>query len=144
MMTTGTPSVDAVMAVFAAVEQRDDQALARACQPDVEFCWPPSLPYGGSARGLARRGEGWAAYWDRLQPTAEHRRLHPRVIAAAGQEVVVLWRQRGLTPAGDSLDSEVLGLYCLSDGKLARGQMFYFDPATVCAFLARASRAAPA
>ena len=144
MLTTGTPGVDAVMAVFAAVEQRDDQALARACQPDVEFCWPPSLPYGGSARGLARRGEGWAAYWDRLQPAAEHRRLDPRLIAAAGQEVVVLWRQRGLTPAGDSLDSEVLGLYRLSDGKLARGQMFYFDPASVCAFLARASRAAPA
>ena len=144
MMTTGTPSADAVMAVFTAVERRDDQALARACQPDVEFCWPPSLPYGGSARGLVRRGEGWAAYWDRLQPTAEQRRLHPRVIAAAGQEVVVLWRQRGLTPTGDSLDSEVLGLYRLSDGKLARGQMFYFDPESVSAFLASASRVTPA
>ena len=44
MMTTGTPSVDTVMAVFTAVEQRDDGALARVCQPDVEFCWPPSLP----------------------------------------------------------------------------------------------------
>ena len=64
------------------------------------------------------------------------------MIAAVGHEVVVLWRQRGLTPAGDSLDSEVLGLYRLRDGKLAGGQMFYFDPASVCAFLARASRAA--
>jgi ketosteroid isomerase-like protein len=144
MLADGTPSVDTVMAVFAAVEQRDDEALARTCQPDVEFCWPPSLPYGGSAKELARRGEGWAAYWDRLQPTADLRRLHPRVVAAAGQEVVVLWRQRGLSPAGDSLDSEVLGLYRVSEGKLARGQMFYFDSASVCAFLARASRAAPA
>ena len=144
MLTTGTPSVDTILAAFAAVEQRDEQGLARACQPDVEFCWPPSLPYGGSARGLARRGEGWAAYWDRLQPTAELRRLHPRVIAAAAHEVVVLWRQRGLTPAGDSLDSEVLGLYRLSEGKLSRGQMFYFDPASVCVFLARASRTVPA
>jgi ketosteroid isomerase-like protein len=89
-MTTGTPSVDTVMAVFTAVEQRDDDALARVCRPDVEFCWPPSLPYGGTVGGLARRGEGWAAYWDRLQPTADLRRLNPRVIAAAGQEVVVL------------------------------------------------------
>ena len=144
MMTTSTPSVDTVMAVFTAVERRDDDALARVCQPDVEFCWPPSLPYGGSVRGRARRGEGWAAYWDRLQPTADLRRLQPRVIAAAGQEVVVLWRQRGLTPAGESLDSEVLGLYRLREGKLARGQMFCFDPASVCAFLARASRAVPA
>ena len=144
MLTTGTPGVDAVMAVFAAVEQRDDEALARVCQPDVEFCWPPSLPYGGTVRGMARSGEGWAAYWDRLQPTADLRRLDPRVVAAAEQEVVVLWRQRALTPAGDKLDSEVLGLYRISEGKLARGQMFYFDAASVCAFLAKASRAAPA
>jgi len=137
MLTTGTPNVDTVMAVFTAVEQRDDSALARACQPDVEFCWPPSLPYGGSVRGLA-------AHWDRLQPTADLRRLHPRVIAAADHEVVVLWRQCGLAPSGDILDSEVLGLYRVNEGKLARGQMFYFDPASVCAFLAGASRAAPA
>jgi ketosteroid isomerase-like protein len=144
MLTTGTPSVDTVMAVFAAVEQRDDAALARACMPDVEFCWPPSLPYGGTVGGLAGRGEGWAAYWDRLQPTAALRRLNPRVVAAAGQEVVVLWRQRGLTPAGESLDSEVLGLYRVREGKLARAQMFHFDPASVCAFLAMAIRAFPA
>jgi len=56
----------------------------------------------------------------------------------------VLWRQRGLTPAGESLDSQVLGLYRVREGRLARGQMFYFDPASVSAFLARASRAAPA
>jgi len=141
MVTTRTPSVDTVMAVFTAVEQRDDDALARVCQPDVEFCWPPPLPYGGSVRGLARRGEGWAAYWDGLQPTADLRRLQPRVIAAAGQEVVVLWQQRGLTSAGESLDSEVLGLYRVREGKLARAQMFHFDPTSVCAFLARASRA---
>ena len=132
------------MAVFTAVEQRDDDALGRLCHPDVEFCWPPPLPYGGSVRGLARRGEGWAAYWERLQPTADLRRLQPRVIAAAGQEVVVLWQQRGLTPAGDSLDSEVLGLYRVREGKLARAQMFHFDPASVCGFLARASRVVPA
>ena len=144
MPTTDTPDIDTVMAVFTAVEQRDDGALARLCQPDVEFCWPPSLPYGGSVRGLTRPGEGWAAHWDRLQPTADLRRLRARVIAAAGHEVVVLWRQRGLAPSGESLDSEVLGLYRVNEGKLARGQMFHFDPESVSAFLARASRAAPA
>lgn len=136
-------SSDLVLAVFAAVEQRDAAALARACQPDVEFCWPPSLPYGGTTRGLAGREAGWAACWDRLQPTPALRRLDPRVVAAAGHDVVVLWRQRGLTPGEDSLDSPVLGLYQVREGKLARGQMFYFDPAAVSAFLAKASRAAP-
>jgi ketosteroid isomerase-like protein len=143
-MTGRDQCVETVLAVFAAVEPRVAAALARVCQPDVEFCWPPSLPYGGTARRRARRGEGWAAYWDWLQPTAALRRLDPRIIAAAGQEVVVLWRQRGQTPAGECLDTEVLGLYRLRNGKLARGQMFYFDPAAVCAFLARANRQAPA
>jgi len=44
MVTTGIPSVETVMAVFTAVEQRDDDALGRLCHPDVEFCWPPPLP----------------------------------------------------------------------------------------------------
>ena len=143
-MTTSTPSVETILAVFAAVEQRDNDALARVCHPDVEFCWPPSLPYGGTARGVTGRGRGWGAYWDWLQPTAAQRQLAPRVIAATGQEVVVLWRQRGLTPAGETLDTEVLGLYRVRDGRLTSGQMFYFDPEAVSAFLARASRAAPA
>jgi ketosteroid isomerase-like protein len=144
-MTDSASSVKkVVLAVLAAVEQRDDAAFARACQPDAEFHWPPSLPYGRAAGGLdSDGGAGWAAAWDPLQPTDAQRRLDPRVVAATRHEAVVLWRQRGLTPAGDSIDSEVLGLYHVRDGKLARGQMFYFDPASVLAFLNNAARTAP-
>jgi hypothetical protein len=35
-------------------------------------------------------------------------------------------------------DGQVLGLYQLRDGKLARAQMFYFDPAGAARFLAEA------
>lgn len=137
-MPDSAVSVRAIQAVFAAVESRDDVALAKACHPDVEFRWPPSLPYGGTVRGLDRNGRGWAAYWDWLQPTAAERRLDPRIIAASATEAVALWRQRGRTPTGDTLDTEVLGLYAMRDGKLGRAQMFYFDAAAVCAFLAGA------
>ena len=51
-----TASVEAVLAVFAVVGQRDDAALAPACQPDVDFRWPPPRPCGGTARELAGRG----------------------------------------------------------------------------------------
>ncbi len=136
---TDTPSVQVVLAVFAAVERRDDMAFARSCQPDAEFCWPPSLPYGGTVRGpVAVSGRGWQAYWNPLQPTVSQRQLDPRVVAATEEEVVVLWHQRGTTPAVDSIDTEVLGLYRVRDGKLARAQMFYFDPASVESFLAKA------
>src|SRR5258708_18044351 len=98
-MAPSTPSADAVLAGCAAVEQRDDAAFARACQPDVEFCWPPSLPYGGTARGLAGRGGGWTAYWGWLQPTAAPRRLYPPGGAPAGAPVAAPWRPAPPAPA---------------------------------------------
>jgi len=63
--------------------------------------------------------------------------MDPRVISASEREVVVLWRQCGLSPSGERFDGEVLGLYQIRDGKLAGAQMFYFDTAAVAAFLAR-------
>ncbi len=53
---------------------------------------------------------------------------------------MVLWHQRGRDPAGGRLDTPVLGLYQVRDGKLARAQMFYFDPLAAAEFLARAQR----
>jgi ketosteroid isomerase-like protein len=73
--------------------------------------------------------------------------MDPRVVAASGNEVVVLWQQRGVSPAGDRFDGPVLALYQLRDGKLARAQMFYFDTVGVAGFLAKAranTGAAPA
>ena len=64
--------------------------------------------------------------------------MDPRVVAATDQEVVVLWHQRGLTPAGQRLDMETLGLYGVRDGKFARAQMFYFDTTAVLRFLQQA------
>jgi NAD(P)H dehydrogenase (quinone) len=135
-----------VLCAFGAVERRDSEKLKELYHPQVEFHWPPSLPYGGSSRGVGARPTGptWASTWDPLQPTEEYRQLHPRVIAASDSEVTVLWRQRGVSQAGDVLDTEVLGLYRVSDGKFARAQMFYFDVAAVNAFLADAGAGGPA
>jgi ketosteroid isomerase-like protein len=63
------------------------------------------------------------------------------VVASSDDEVVVLWHQRGRDRAGRELDTPVLGLYQLRDGKLARAQMFYFDPLAAAEFLAQAARA---
>lgn len=135
---TSPSSVDVILAAFDAVEDHDDARLAELCHPDAEFHWPPNLPYGGTVRGV-RPGSppaGWEAAWDPVQPTESERRLDPRVVAATDDEVVVLWHQRGLAPGGERFDSEVLGLYRVRRGKLARAQMFYFDPVAASAFLA--------
>jgi ketosteroid isomerase-like protein len=122
-----------VTSIFRAIEQRNDQRFAELLHPDFEIHWPPSLPYGSG------KGQTWSDTWGPLQPTETERRMDPCVVAANEDKVVVLWRQRGLGPSGERFDGEVLGLYQLREGKLARAQMFYFDTAAVAGFLARSA-----
>jgi ketosteroid isomerase-like protein len=134
-----TTSTDIVMAAFAAVERRDERRLAELYHSEVEFHWPPSLPYGGSFREAAAMQAtdrtGFDQTWDPFQPTRHERRMDPRVVAATDNEVVVLWHQRGLRPDSQRLDMETLSLYGVRDGKFAWAQMFYFDTTAVLQFL---------
>src|SRR5262249_32660203 len=134
-MSTPEHNIEAVLEVFSAVERRDAQRMLDLVVPDVEFHWPPLLPYGGTRRGLNPEGPTWGTPWDPFHPTPADRSLSPRPVAATAEEMVVHWQQRGLSPAGDRIDTPVLGLYRLRDGKLARAQMFYFDPVAVVDFL---------
>jgi ketosteroid isomerase-like protein len=138
-------SVDVVLRAFRAVEQRDPDALYALYHPEVEFHEAPSLPYGGAFRGEdverdRQGGEGtWSGTWNPVQPTAAERAMDPRVVAAEGDEVVVLYRQRAVDRAGRRFDRPVLGLYEVRDGKLARAQMFHFDTAAILEFLSAAA-----
>jgi ketosteroid isomerase-like protein len=130
-------SADVVLRVFRAVERRDAQELFSLYHPEVEFHEAPSLPYGGSTIGLAavvNEAWKWAATWDPVQTEAE-RKMEPRVVAAHDDEVVVLYRQRAIDPAGRRFDNPVLGLYRVRDAKLQRAQMFHFDTAAIVGFL---------
>jgi uncharacterized protein len=142
-MTVGESNIQTMLGVFAAVEHRDQKLMLQLCTPDVEFHWPKSFPYGRQVGTLASSGPSWGETWAPLQPTEAERRLDPRVIAASDTEVVVHWTQRGLSPSGERFQGEVLGLYRLRDGKLARAQMFYFDTVAVVQFLERAARSGP-
>ena len=131
-----------VLEVFDAIERRDQKRIARLFHPSIELHWPPSLPYGGALRPSDRRAPTWEDTWIPLQPTEAERQLSPRVVAADENEVVVLWRQRGLSPRGEHLDTEVLGMYEVRNGKLLRAKMFYFDASAVTEFLAGAKASA--
>jgi ketosteroid isomerase-like protein len=120
-----------LLSVFDAIEQRDDQRFSDLLHSDFEIRWPASLPYG---KGKAT----WTDTWNPLQPTELERRMDARVVAANEDKVVVLWRQRGLSPTEERFDGEALGLYQIREGKLARAQMFYFDTVAVANFLDKA------
>lgn len=62
--------------------------------------FPTAKPSGNSTPCLAKVST-WAETWDPLQPTAAERQMDPRVVAVSDQEVVVLWRQRGLSSIGE-------------------------------------------
>jgi len=48
-------NVDVMLEIFSAIERRDSQRLLELFHPDVKLHWPPSLPYGGTSRGLKPR-----------------------------------------------------------------------------------------
>jgi ketosteroid isomerase-like protein len=138
-------NVQVMLELFRAIEERDPQHrnVERELsfyQADVEFHWPPALPYGGTFRGLGQRnGANWSATWTPLQPTAAERRMDPQVVGADEHQVAILYHQRGISPKGERFDGEVIGLYELRDFKLARAQMFYFDEAACARFLEQAA-----
>lgn len=135
---TKDSAVDVVLAVLTSVERRDRERLG-LYHPEIEFRWPPSLPYGGTFRGeteVAEMVKRFGAIWMPLQPTPEERRLDPRVVAT-GEEgrVVVNYIWRGLDQQGRRFATETLAEYQVRDGLLARAQMFYFDLAGLTTFL---------
>ena len=135
-----------VLDVIQAVQDRDAETLDRLYHDDLEFHEAPSLPYGGELKGknvLQAQLESapektWLGVWAPLQPTEAERRMDPRVIAVNGDEVVVKYSARGVSPDGERFESEVLALYEVRDGKFARAQMFHYDTAALNEFLGRA------
>jgi uncharacterized protein len=144
-------NADVVLAVIRAVEERDADALFELYHADVELHDAPSLPYTYTARGKTAMREQletapeetWLGTWGPLQPTEDERRMDPRVVATAGDKVVVRYTTRALAPDGERFESPVLGLYEVRDGKFARAQMFHYDTAAVLAFLERAGSPEP-
>jgi uncharacterized protein len=145
-------NAEVVLATIRAVEARDRERLFALFHDDVELCDAASLPYGGTVRGKAAVREQlesapettWLGTWDRVQPTKAERRMDPRVVATAGEEVTVVYTQRAVGLDGERLECPVLGLYEVRDGKLARAQMFHYDTAAILAFLERAGGSTPA
>ena len=141
-------NAEIALAVIRAVEERNAEALFELYHDDVELHDAPSLPYAYTARGKSAMRDQletapettWLGTWGPLQPTEAERTMDPRVVAASDREVVVLYRQRAVDPAGERFDAPVLGLYEVRDDRFARAQMFHFDTAAVVDFLARAKR----
>lgn len=130
--------------LFAAVEERDGDAVLDAYATDVVIREAPSLPYGGVYHGhdgALRHALAYTATWDHLQ-SVEDRKLQPQ-IRGCDDRVVVTWRQKATASDGRHLDVPVVDLIGLRDGKVASLEMFPQDTAAVLDFLAGHERNDP-
>jgi ketosteroid isomerase-like protein len=135
-----------VLDLLHAIEERQSERIAKLYHPEIEFHWPPGLPYSGSFTGpaVAEMAERFAATWLPLQPTDETRRMRPRVVAVGPDgRVVVNYLWKGLDAKRQRFETEVLADYQVRDGRLARAQMFYYDLPGVIAFLRDAESVRP-
>lgn len=137
-----------MLEILRVIEHRELDRLPDLFHPELEFYWPPGLPYSGEFRGaaLAHMNELFAATWMPLQPTPESRRMDPRVVATGDDgRVIVHYVWRGQAPDGSRFETETLADYKVRDGRLVRAQMFYYDLPAMIAFLGAAGvGAAPA
>ena len=133
-------NADVVLDLLDAVEKRDTTRVRHLYHPEIEFHWPPGLPYAGVHSGaqVARMSELFESIWLPLQPTEVERRLDAEIVAAANHRVIVKYIWKGCDRAGRWFSTETLADYELRDGKLARAQMYHFDLRGLLSFLATA------
>jgi ketosteroid isomerase-like protein len=127
-----------MLSLLAAIERRDLELLQKLYHPDIEFHWPPGLPYSGVYKGetVAQVQACFASVWFPLQPTEERRRMDSRVLATDPKgRVIINYIWKGLSRDGVSFETETLADYLVEDGQLRRAQMFYYDLPGLIEFL---------
>src|SRR5260370_16219335 len=86
--TAKDKNIQVMLENFRAIEQRDPnhenlEPMRQLMQPDVEFHWPPALPYGGTARAVRRTGRAnWSDTGTPPPPTTLERRMESRGLTA--------------------------------------------------------------
>src|SRR6266536_3955450 len=69
-----------ILAIFRAIEERNDAQFRSLLHPDFEIHWPRSLPYGGTFRGLEPQPHGWGATWRLCQPREPGGKMKPKFV----------------------------------------------------------------
>jgi uncharacterized protein len=130
--------IEVVRRLFAAVQDRDFDALLACYSDDVEINEAEVLPYGGIWRGrdgVAGHAAGFMAAWGDLQG-AEEARLDAQFFTDGAGTVCAVFRHRAFDPvSGARFDAPEVGLYQVRGQRVVRSQMFHADSAAVVDFL---------
>lgn len=112
--------VELVQKVLGAVATGDTQTAMEHVSPDFVWHVPGTSPASGDVHGVHEWGE-------KLR-TLIGAGLRPQVLAALEGEHHVAFLQRNVAESGDRrLDVQVMTLFTLEDGKVARMDSFFGD-----------------
>ena len=135
-------NAELVLQLFRAGEERDATKLFALYQCQIEFHDAPSQPFGESYRGfdaVLKHARAWQETWDPLQ-TNDERRMPPRIVAVAGDEVVACGSDPRLPRDSGSTTRCSLSFASVTESWLAP-KMFHFDTPSVSSFLSQAAAA---
>ena len=135
---TSEQNTNVIVQLLIAIEERDAKKVLALFHPDIEFHWPPGLPYSGMFRGreVDAMNKLFSTIWTPLQPTEEARRLDFRILCSSEDgTVIVKYIWKGIDSRGRRFETATLADYRVREGLLVRAQMYYFDLPGMIAFL---------
>ena len=134
----GTESAELVRSIYEAFGRGDVPAVLGAMADDIEWHEAEGMPYGGIHHGP--NGVVQGVFGPQLEDIPDFT-VTPEELIASGDQVAVVARYRGTGAAsGERLDLQVVHVFDVRDGKIARFRQFadtvkYLEvvPATVAA-----------
>jgi len=120
--------VDVTRSLYRAIESGDGSAWDEVLDPDVEWVIPPSLPWGGTRRGVKQVKQ----FAQEMRRHLHNSRVETDEFIDVGDgELIVLGRYRGeATLTGAAIEAEFAHHVRVSDGRVVRFQN-YIDSGTI-------------
>ena len=114
-------NVDVVQGAWDAFGRGDIDAVLDTISPSAETRVPESLPWGGTYTGQ----DGFQDFLVKLRDSFEvFNSIPQKVLGADDNHVVVLAKTKARTKAGSTIESSVVWLYQLRDGRIADAESF--------------------
>jgi uncharacterized protein len=114
-------NVDVIQGAWDAFGRGDIEAVLESIAPSAETRLPETLPWGGSFTGP----EGFQDFLARLGESFEQFSATPeKVLGADDDHVIVVAKTKGRTKKGTPIESMVVWVYQLRDGKIADAESF--------------------
>ena len=131
-------NVSLIMSLYDAFRRGDIATILTHLDPEAELSveGPSAIPWAGNRRG----SESWEKYFQAVSDSADEITVTMQPFAAQGDNVVAAGRvQARIKLTGKRIDTPLVHLWSLRDGRVVRCQELVDTAATLAAFTAGAA-----